>query len=237
MPAKPDLAANLLAHAEALAAYPIDDVCTGAFWEERFGERGRHYIKQDAMHHVTSLACALQFGVPSVMEQHARWLQSVLTVRGMCTRHIEEHFESLARATRNEIPDSRTAVDYLDAARAALIYEAVVPRTVQARFGEVVAQAADIVVEHNGPWFRPSSQLDRPRLARDISYLLSYLIDALALSSADTFVSHARWMTGYYFRRGLPDQYLPAILDALAQVASIFPEGVREEIEAIIVAV
>ena len=53
----------------------------------------------------------------------ARWLQPLLTSRGMCTRHITEKFAKLAVALARSIAGAHPAIAILRAGREALVYE------------------------------------------------------------------------------------------------------------------
>jgi hypothetical protein len=228
------LAAELADWTPHLVAYTIDHACSGTFWEERFGERGRKHIAADTAHHLEYLITALQLGTPSVMEGYARWLQSILTVRGMCTRHIEMSFDALTTAIGRDVPHSDLAVDYMNAALAALAYRALTPRAIQERSAELVREATRLARTRAASQFRSSRDVDPSRVERDVTYLLSYLTDAVALQRPDVFQNHTGWIAGYHVRRGHSEQYLPTLLTALTGAANRLPEAVRQEVRALI---
>lgn len=138
------------------------------FWQERFGERGRRYAEQDGQYHVSYLVSALALSNPDILTGYARWLQSLLVSRGMCSRHIAENFERLARAIAIEVPDAEPAIAMLHAAREALRYDAGLARELQDRSEALVDAAA--------------AHQDPPSIPRDHAVsLLAYLADAMAL--------------------------------------------------------
>lgn len=213
-----------------LSALSVAEACTGSFWDERFGERGRFYIMRDAEHHVEYLISALYFKSPVVLANYARWLRGMLTVRGMCTRHLEEHFESLSDALEETIAECADAVEYLATAVNALHYDLPVPSLLQDRGGELVRRASEIVIFHDPAWFREDQALTVVRLRRDLGYLLSYLTDALALERPDVFFDYLGWIDDYFLRRGRDERYLPALLAALAEAAGELPESTRTSV-------
>src|ERR1043165_7247139 len=91
-----ELAARLEAHAEELVRESLEAMYRDPFWLERFGERGRKFAREDRMYPLKYLPAALSIGATQTLEDYARWLQRVLTTRGMCTLHIEENFARLA---------------------------------------------------------------------------------------------------------------------------------------------
>lgn len=68
------------------------------FWLERYGERAAVHMRQDSVFHLQYLREAIDTAHPEVMENYARWLQTLLTARGMCTLHIAENFDRLRKA-------------------------------------------------------------------------------------------------------------------------------------------
>lgn len=193
---------------DALCAGPIETVCSGAFWSERFGERGARRITEDARYHVDHLKTALEFDDPSILRQYAVWLQGVLTQRGMCTLHLAEHFAALARSIRREaLPGAHVAEEYLRAAIEALEYPAEPARSLQA----AADQLTRAVLHRRRSQREPAAETAR----RDLAYLLSYLSDAVALHRPDLFEGYVRWIDGYFTRRGRGDGYLGELLQAL----------------------
>jgi hypothetical protein len=129
----------------------------------------------------------------------------------MCTRHLVDNFERLARATLEQVFDSAPAVEYLRAASAALLDEAGPARELQL-VSERIAQTC--AGEDTPP---PSVGATSPRNARaELLHLLSYLADALSLGRTEHFLAHVRWLRGFLQREGISDGQLEAWLEALA---------------------
>jgi hypothetical protein len=193
------------------------------FWDERFGERGRRFSQEDNGHHVNYLVQALRADAPDLLTGYARWLQGLLTTRGMCSRHIAENFGRLADAIRAEgIGDAGPAYTLLDAASTALTYDDGPARAVQVAAESIAIRAAEAVVGRHQD--RPSLLLtgagdtdpeddDGAAVIRDdLLYLLSYLADALANGRPDLFVQHVRWSDDFFTRHGRPAGYLRDLL-------------------------
>src|SRR5436305_13118195 len=84
--------------ASALAERALAAMYRNPFWDERFGERGRRFAREDNLHHLAYLVQALRAESPDLLTGYARWLQRVLTTRGMCSRHVGENFARLSEA-------------------------------------------------------------------------------------------------------------------------------------------
>ena len=139
------------------------------FWEQRFGERGRRRMTEDAAFHAEYLLQAVEAADGGVMARYATWLQSVLVTRGMSTRHLDANFERLARALAKEMTGSEKAVEYLEAARRALRHP-------------------------EGPARELQEAADRLSPTEDIRYVIAHLADAMALARPDLFAAHAKWL-------------------------------------------
>ena len=148
------------------------------FWTDRFGARGREHTEKDAAYHVEFFAQALDAEDAEVVRRYARWLQTLLTTRGMCTGHIDENFARIGRAIVGVLgPDAELVLPYVAAARTALRREGLA--------GELEAQAiplADAVVRDGGG--------ERA----DALLLVSFLADALALDRPATFRDHVAYL-------------------------------------------
>lgn len=182
------LVTALETQADVLSARVIADMYEDPFWRERFGERGRRFAEQDGKHHLAYLVQALVAENPRVLSEYGRWLRSVLTNRGMCSLHLDENFERLARAIAVHVADSALAVAYLEAARAALAYTA----------GEAAElEAAKARVLEAAP---PASDARARR--RHVAHLFSYLTDAVALGRPEVLADHVVFLDAQRSREG-----------------------------------
>jgi hypothetical protein len=168
-----------------LAVRVIDEMYEDPFWIERFAARGRRHSEEDIGFHVDYLVQAVIAHDPGVLERYARWLQSVLTTRGMCSRHLEESFERLDRAV-TESMGSDFGTSYLEAARRALLYESgTLAREIQDQARHLSSQATATL-----PAGKP----------RDFEHHLSYLADAIALDKPSLFETYVTFCTDHYGR-------------------------------------
>lgn len=198
------LAERLLAASGELNREVLAEMYRDPFWYARFGEpRADKHGRQDGDHHVSYLVEALRSGDAGVLERYARWLQQVLTTRGMCTRHLAEHFERLGEAiAARGWPDAARAAELLAAAVAALRYDEGPARAIQDRAASIAA-------------------LGDPELAT----LAWYLADAVALGTPAVFAKHVAWYARFVEQQGAPagtaaerlDRLCDAILRALPE--------------------
>jgi hypothetical protein len=167
------------------------------FWYARFGEpRADRHGRQDGQFHIQYLVEALCAGDAGVFERYGRWLQQVLTTRGMCTRHLAENFDRLARAIAERgWPDAGPAVEILAAGTAALRYDAGPARALQDHLG-AIADGDD-----------------------ELATLASYLADAVALDRAPVLADHVAWRARFAAQQGQPPAAIAALLERLREGA------------------
>jgi hypothetical protein len=230
------LAEELTARAAILVERVVAATYRDPFWDARYGERGRRYVTQDALYHVQYLAEALWAGSPESLVQYARWLQTVLTTRGMCSRHLAENLDRLADAIREEaLPDAETAEAYLRAAVDGLRYPAGPAAVVQGN----AARLARAVAAHLGAYSPDDAAVGRRGHAPDgddLHYHLSYLADALALERPDLFADYTRWTAGYRTSRGLAAESLGTELAALDNALAALPAAAATAAHAVLTA-
>ncbi len=218
------LADRLEAQADTLARQVVGEMYTNPFWQERFGERGRHFAEQDGRYHLQYLALAVRLGLPSVMVRYARWLQIALTTRGMCTRHIAENFARLAGAIgRAGMPDAEQAIAYLREAEQALAYQDGAARAVQQAAEDIAERAVATVYARHPAWLERWGAAGRARCRDDLLYHLSYLADAVALDKVDVFTDYARWIAGFLARREIPPAHVREALAVLDEALQQLP--------------
>jgi len=187
------LADRLLAIAEELTTSVLAEMYRDPFWYARFGApRAARHGRQDGHFHLSYVAEALRAGDAGVMERYARWLQQVLTTRGMCTRHLAENFDRLGQAVAARgVPDAARAVELLAAATAALRYDGGPARALQDRADAIAGGDAELLT------------------------LISYLADAVALARPALFADHAGWYAGFVEQRGGTRAAAGALIDRL----------------------
>lgn len=206
------LADRLEQRREELARAALATMLRNPFWEARFGERARTYGLQDGLYHVAYLCEALRAGTPATLEHYARWLQRVLTTRGMCTRHVADNFAALAEAIgRADVDDAEPAFRYLARASEALRYPGEAPRALQDA-SEAVAVAVAAAAAEPG-W----SDAQRMRCVDDLRYHVDYLADAVALGRPQLFAAYVAFIAGLLEQRREPRAALRRVLELLAR--------------------
>lgn len=200
--------------APALARASVEGLYQDPFWAARYGEaRARRFGDEDARHHVDYLVRALEAGDPAVLAHYARWLQSVLVTRGMCSRHLARNFQGLGRALDAEGLGALPGVgEALAAALAALAPPAGSPARSVWDAQDALALAA---LARLGPAAVPEHVAARAR--EELLTWTSYLADALALGAPDTWVAHVRFLSGFWPQRGLDTLALRAGYAALTE--------------------
>jgi hypothetical protein len=187
------------------------------FWDDRFGTRGRRFAEEDGRHHVAYLCEALRQSDPRVMTRYARWLQSVLTTRGMCSAHLDENFERIAGIIRSEsLPSAHVAIEFLEQGRRALCYEGGPARDIQDA-SDALGVATRNALDGARPGWRDRWGVDSStRLAASVEWLVSYLADAVAHDRDDQLAGFIAWLGDFVARRGAVPDALASLLDALA---------------------
>jgi hypothetical protein len=139
------------------------------FWLARYGDRANTNMRKDSVFHIQYLREALATNHPEVLENYTRWLQDLLTTRGMCSLHIKDNYDRLARAIARRYPgDAGPASDLLAAASRALLYPAGPARDLQ-----------------------DAAHADSDK---DLAHLGSYLADALQRGNPQPFTAHCTFM-------------------------------------------
>ncbi|NNB88220.1 hypothetical protein HJC10_34500 [Corallococcus exiguus] len=206
----PHVSLQVEARTAFLASNSVQALYEDPFWAARYGiQRARRFGDEDAVFHVRYLVQALDAARPAILEDYARWLRTLLVTRGMCSLHLDQHFDGLARALQAEGfgPDSLPHT-YVQSARQALRYKDGPAHAVESDAAAIISA---VVRRTEGPL--PSGS--RPRLEQEVRLQLSYLSDALALGRADLWNAHLQWYAGFWPQRGLSPLTLVQTLDAL----------------------
>jgi hypothetical protein len=202
------LLAHLAAGAETLATRVLGEQYADPFWLARYGEKAQRRGREDVLFHLKYVAQALEEDDPAVMASYARWLQSLLCARGMCTRHLAENFARLGRAIAAlDGVDPKPAVDLLAAATEALHYADAAASGAQLRAEEVAATIATKLAAD----FSAAAE----RATTDAIFLVDYAADAIALGGPKTFDAHAEWLPGFLAEQGAPAGYADALIAAV----------------------
>ena len=219
-----ELADRIEAQAVALTRRVLGEMYANLFWQERFGERGRQRAEEDGRYHLTYLAEALRAESPEILVNYARWLRTVLTTRGMCSRHLAENFARLAAAIRDEVVvGGEEAARYLEWAEAALVYDRGPARAIQLAAPTLADQAVAVLYARHPDWRGSGGTAGQQRCRDDILYHLSYLADAVALGRADLFADYVRWIAAFLERCGIPREHLQEALAVLDESLAGLP--------------
>lgn len=231
----PQLAARIDEAADRLTRRVLDEMYANPFWHERFGERADRHGKADGRFHVDYLIQALHADDATVMERYARWLQPVLTSRGMCTRHLDDNFTLLAAAIRAEAwPDAEVAIAMLDAARRGLHYPPGTARDLQRATQAIATQAADALYTQYPHWLTRWGDAGRARCVDDLDYHVCYAADAIALAQPVVFARHVVWLAGFFERRDIPRAHLVASLEVILAAAPTIAPTAADELRRVV---
>ncbi|RKG83759.1 hypothetical protein D7W82_24320 [Corallococcus sp. CA049B] len=206
----PNVSLQVEARTASIASASVQALYEDPFWAARYGlQRARRFGDEDAVFHVRYLVQALDASRPAILEDYARWLRTLLVTRGMCSLHLDQHFEGLTRALQAQGfgPDS-LPYTYVQSARQALHYKEGPAHAVESDAAAIISA---VVRRTEGPL--PAGS--RPRLEQEVRLQLSYLSDALALGRADLWDAHLQWYAGFWPQRGLSPLTLVQTLDAL----------------------
>ena len=201
------LVEELLAASPRLSETVRAETWRDPFWQDRYGDHGVRHTRQDGEFHVKYLVEALAANDDRVFVRYARWLRDLLTPRGMCSRHVADHFDRLASAIAAEPWTERdAAIAVLRAGTRALSYTSGDAGSIDTARGQLAERAA-----------RTSGDT-----VDDQDYLLSYLCDALAAEDATRFSTYVTFLEGHRKRRDHPIS-IATSLGALASVVSNRP--------------
>lgn len=215
----PELVERLDRAADRFTERVLGEMYKNPFWQERFGERANRHGRQDGRFHIDYLMQAVGSDDVAVFENYARWLQQVLTSRGMSSKHLAENFERLGRAISDERwADGAIAVKVLDAGVSALRYRTGAAREVQEHARVIVVATAEVLYVRHPEWQERWGAAGRVRCIDDIDYHVSYGADALALELPNVFIDYARWMADFLARRNMPRDHLVETFEVIAAV-------------------
>lgn len=208
---------ELEAHGHAISQKILDEMYVDPFWIKRFGAKGRRHADEDSDFHMRYLKRALESNDQGLMPRYATWLRDVLVSRGMCTHHLAENFERLARAIAERgWADHEEALALLDGAVESLRYPGGVEAAIQQRSGKL-AEAWEKRLRARGADPRQGLARGPGAFQVDAAHLLSYLADARAHANPQLLVSHVRWLARELPGAGGVDG-LRFALDTLAEV-------------------
>lgn len=211
-----ELARTLEQIGATLTPRVVDRIFENPFWASRFPQRGRRFAEEDGLHHLSYLRQALDADDPELFLRYARWLQPVLTSRGMCSRHLAENFERLAEALEAErLPGVERAQQILLAGAAGLTYRegpAVEVEKVAAAAARLTLETLDASLPG---WQQGWCDAPAPTSGEQARYWASYVVDAVALGQGQSLASYFEWLGGFLVQSGRPARLAQDIHAAL----------------------
>jgi hypothetical protein len=221
------LSERLQAKSSVLGERATREMYDDPFWQARFGARGREMAEKDSQYHLSYLVQALAAEDAGVFESYARWLQTLLISRGMCSRHIAENFQRLEQAIEDEVDQPKAALEVLRAGRAALVYPGGPARELQLCAEQLAERTLEALVSRQPSWFSMAAtrtsmaafesvaQAEQARFKRDVLDQIAYLADAMNAGRGDLFADHVAWMHEYASARQGPVTRIQETLLAL----------------------
>jgi hypothetical protein len=192
-----------------------------SFWMERFGERGRVHAVADAGRHVEHLVTALRSNSSAVFVGYARWLQSVLTTRGMCTRHLSDNFDFLGvELQKTGWLGRQLAIEVLAEGTTALFHREGEAGAIFAQRTALVQEVASRLYQKHPEWLARWGERGRERCVDDLDYHVVYLGDALANDSVSDYVAYARFVRDFLRKRNVELDHVRVTLETFAEVLS-----------------
>jgi hypothetical protein len=200
----------------AITQKVVDAMFQNPFWASRFPDRGRRFSEEDGLDHLSYVRQALEAKDPEIFVRYARWLQPVLTRRGMCSRHLAESFERLAQA----LPDAglespEPAQKILLGGAASLTYRegpAVEVERCAAAAGRLALETLD---ESLPGWQQGLCDAPAPTSGEQARYWTSYVVDAVALGSDSSLRGYFEWLGRFLETQGKPARLAGDIRGAL----------------------
>ena len=211
---------DVLAALEAATPAIVEDVLEATyrdpFWMARFGKRGREFTASDNRHHLDTLASAVVFG-EAAMTDYARWLQGLLTTRGMCTLHIQENLETLVASVERRLPAWHADVcrPLLRAGIRALRYDGAA--------GVLVDLLGTVLTRFHEREARKEAAPSPAPLRHALQYYVSFLADAQAREAPDQLLAYLRWSAAFLGEGGIERRQVEEALGTLAAILEELP--------------
>lgn len=198
----------------------FEEMYQNPFWEARYGEKGKRNTRQDTNYHINQLVTTVAMDLPSLSVQYYHWLQGLLVYRGMCTLHIQDTIDCMARQFARLIPDAWPGIEpYLRAGEQGLVYEH--PACAALATAETsIAQAAATRMFEASPAGRPEGEATFAACLRDNRYHISYLQDAVGYNLEGAFDKYIQFLTGFLPNFGVTLEELLANLKILSEEIS-----------------
>jgi uncharacterized tellurite resistance protein B-like protein len=214
-----DVLQRLKDEGRELTSSVLEAMYRNPFWEYRFGERGRRHSNEDGDYHLQYLEEAYIADDPQIFVSYVRWLRSVLTSRGMTSRHLAENFSRLRVAIQDRFgAEGEKLVALLEAGERALIYESGPAMTLQLQAEVLAEDALELLADRTGA--QALRAVATPGItAKDLACdLLSYAADAIASGRPEIFHAYRGLIRSMLAERGIAGAELDELIAALREV-------------------
>lgn len=223
--------AELKERAPALAARAAERLGAEPFWQSRFSSDPVQAAEAVGLELLLALADALEAEAPSRFTAHVRELRGRWVARGLSSRHLADHLESLLE--RLDEVATGGAPKLLRAGLSALRYEEGQVGAVE----EVAPAAARLALETLDAslpgWQQGWTEAPGPTPGQLSRRWASFVVDAVALGRGDALAGYFAWLSGELTRRGLPARLAQDIRGALRYGFSAQQEAGAAAVEAL----
>lgn len=205
--------------ASDIASTVLREVYKNPFWQHRYGERGRKFVEEDAYFHLQYLEQAYVANDAQIMASYARWLRTLLTSRGMTTRHLAENFRFVGiQLSARFGEEAAPLLALLDTAKLALLYDEQPARELQEHSVSIGEKTLEQLSFAHSAWaVRPMEApgIGASELCAD---LLSYTADAVALSRPELYTTYVELLRALLESKGASAAELTELKKTLSSV-------------------
>jgi hypothetical protein len=178
-----------------VVAAMVAEFARDPFWEARYGERGRKFIRQDSDLNLKQLLTAIATDNPNSLTVYYRWLRGLLVFRGMCTRHLQETLNLIGRELSTRLPGFwERILPYHMGGYAGLEYQQPASRALAAAEERIVQSVIARLFSPVRMMELSEGEQLRDASVRALSTLLSYLADAVEVHNEELFAQYLAFL-------------------------------------------
>jgi hypothetical protein len=215
-----------------VAAAMAEEFARDPFWEARYGERGRKFIRQDSDANLKQLLTAIATDNPASLTVYYRWLRGLLVFRGMCTRHLYETLDLIGRELSTRLPGFWELIaPYHAGGYAGLAYEQPASRALADAGDRIIAAVTERQFSPLRMVEMRDSQQARAASQRATGTLLSYLADAVEVGNENLFSQYLAFLVKVEPPVGIEPAALRDLLRLLSdEIYFALPDETRQPI-------
>lgn len=186
------------------------------YWRVRYGERGRSSCMVDTYYNIAYVADAIGANTQQGILIHTQWMRDFLISRGMCSRYYLEAWQELFDAmTQMLSPQQHQRVRAIyEAVRANLTYEHPFAQAISLQEAAIISHVTQLHYDRDA---QLQARLSRQEYAQDITYKLSYLVDAVVHDKPNIFADYINWMREAALELGVTGADINASVQAISQ--------------------